>query len=283
MTEDECTAIERTDVLGVGPAVLLADLLGVTAPDLTDGEALPLLWHWLYTLERPALHDLGPDGHPMRGTVATPPGPELRRMWAGGSVTTMAPLFATVPMVRRTRVTDQVVKQGRSGSLTFVTVEHLIFQEDRLAVLERQDLVYREIGTTPASARHSAPEATQEVVPTGLGEWEVAIDPVVLFRFSALTWNSHRIHYDRDYATGVEGYPGLVTHGPLQALAMAEAARRRGIDGAVNHRFDYRLVSPLYDYQGLVTSCVAWPDGGADLAIRDRWRRRTATGRLERL
>jgi 3-methylfumaryl-CoA hydratase len=287
VAEKEGVTIERTDLLDAGPADRFADLLGVAAPDLAGGQALPLLWHWLYALERPARTDLGPDGHPVRGGVPTPPGPGMRRMWAGGSVTTSAPLRGGVPVVRRTRVIDETVKEGRSGRLVFVAVEHQISQHDRLAVRERQDLVYREASTPPAARSRGEPACdgadVADAAEVGPEEWEVSIDPILLFRFSALTWNSHRIHYDRDYATDVEGYPGLVTHGPLQALAMAEAARRRGIDGAVDHRFDYRLVSPLYDHQGLVTACTPTRGGGAELSVRDIWGRQTATGRLVRL
>ena len=121
----------------------------------------------------------------------------------------------------------------------------------------------------------SSPRAS---VPPGAGEWEIEISPSLLFRFSALTYNAHRIHYDRDYARDVEGYPGLLTHGPLQALAMAEAARAAGRAGSL--LFDYRLVSPLFDFQGLVVSALTRPDGVTVTTARDRHGRQTASGRM---
>jgi 3-methylfumaryl-CoA hydratase len=121
----------------------------------------------------------------------------------------------------------------------------------------------------------------------GPGDWEIEVSPVLLFRFSALTYNAHRIHYDRDYARGVEGYPGLVTHGPLQALAMAEAARAAGYAGQEGGNaggfgaaaFEYRLISPLFDHQGMVVSAAGGPDGVVT-AVRDRGGRQTAEGIL---
>lgn len=271
--------LERTELLMPTPAMAFAGLLGVEAPNLDQGDPLPLLWHWLYTLERSAQADIGSDGHPVRGVIPAPPGPGRRRMWAGGRVTTLARLRAGEKVTRYTRLLDEVTKEGRSGQLTFVTVQHELMQRNRVAVRERQDIVYRDAQPTAVT---TAPQPVTEI-PLEAGEWDIPIDPVLLFRFSALTYNGHRIHYDREYATQVEGYPGLVTHGPLQALAMAEAARRSGIDASVGTQLDYRLVSPLYDYEGLVTSCLPDFRGGAELRARDRGGRTTATARLIRL
>ncbi|MFD4192099.1 mesaconyl-C4 CoA hydratase, partial [Amycolatopsis thermoflava] len=173
---------------------------------------------------------------------------------------------------RRTRVASVADKQGRSGPLTFVTVEHLISQGGRVVVEERQDIVYR-----PAAAGGLPADEGAEVVPAGPGEWAIEVTPTLLFRFSALTYNAHRIHYDRDYARDVEGYPGLLTHGPLQALAMAEAARATGVGGDVE--FSYRLVAPLFDHQGLITTATKESDSVAT-SVRDRHGRQTATGVL---
>ncbi|WP_318531884.1 FAS1-like dehydratase domain-containing protein [Amycolatopsis eburnea] len=245
-----------------GPAAALAALLGVPLPE--DG-VLPLLWHWVYLLDRPAQADLGPDGHPVR--EGTPPG---RRMWAGGRVRTTGELRWGEEATRHSEVLATREKQGRSGPLTFVTVAHRIHQAGRLVVDEEQDLVYR------ASGGETYPAGGPEVPPEP-GEWALDVTPTLLFRFSALTYNAHRIHYDRDYCRDVEGYPGLLTHGPLQALAMAEAARARGAAGPL--AFEYRLVAPLFDFQGLIAS--ARPDAGAmTTAVRDRSGRRTATGSL---
>jgi 3-methylfumaryl-CoA hydratase len=263
---------ERTEVLLPGPAHALGALLDVPVPDL-EADGLPLLWHWIYLLDRPAQADLGPDGHPMRNTVLEPPGPGRRRMWAGGRVRTRGALRCGEPAVRHSKVLSVREKQGRSGPLTFVTVGHRIRQSGRLAVDEEQDIVYRPAaGSVTAPAAKATPDPSQ-----ASDEWSIEVTPSLLFRFSALTYNAHRIHYDRDYARDVEGYPGLVTHGPLQALAMAEAARARGCAGDLV--FDYRLVSPLFDHQGLVVRATA-EAAETTTAVRDRHGRETAVGTL---
>jgi 3-methylfumaryl-CoA hydratase len=275
--------ITRTETLAPEPARALGALLGVPVPDL-ERDGLPLLWHWIYLLDRPAQADLGPDGHPVRGTLPAPPGPGRRRMWAGGRVRLSGPLRCGAPATRRTSVLAVAEKQGRSGRLTFVTVGHDISQGDAVVIAEEQDIVYRDSAAAasgPAATSAAGPGGLGDagpVIPPGPGEWEIEISPTLLFRFSALTYNAHRIHYDRDYTRDVEGYPGLLTHGPLQALAMAEAGRAAGRAG--NLSFDYRLVSPLFDFQGLVVSATAGPDGATVTAARDRHGRQTASGRL---
>lgn len=264
--------IERTEPISPWPAEALSGLLGVPLPDLADG--LPLTWHWIYLLEHPRQDELGHDGHPATTGIPSPPGPGRRRMWAGGRVASLAPLRCGRPATRRTFVRASVDKIGRTGKLTFVTVAHEITQDGVLAVAEEQDILYRDAGTGLGSP---AP-GTAVAVPPGPYERALDIDPVLLFRFSALTYNGHRIHYDRDYARDVEGYAGLVVHGPLQAMMMAEAARgEHAQEGPV--RFDYRLVSPLTDEQGFVASAVEDGDGLAT-RVRDRSGRATATGRL---
>jgi 3-methylfumaryl-CoA hydratase len=161
-------------------------------------------------------------------------------------------------------------KVGASGLLTFVVVRHVIEQDGRVVVEEEQDLVYRE-EAVERTGETTAPDATT----TTDGAWEVPVDPVLLFRFSALTYNAHRIHYDRDYSRDVERYPGLVVHGPLQALAMAECARRSGARGRLE--MSYRLVSPLFDGQGMFADVETGP-GGWSTRIADRGGRTTARG-----
>jgi 3-methylfumaryl-CoA hydratase len=275
--------VERTEMLLPGPAQALAALLGVPLPDLEHGAGLPLLWHWVYLLDHPAQADLGPDGHPVRGTFPTPPGPGLRRMWAGGRVRTSGPLRCGAPATKHSRVLSLQDKQGRSGPLTFAVAEHRIWQDGRIVVDEQQDIVYRPAVTPtgpagPAAGDAASPdEGEGPVVPPAAGEWAIDVSPTLLFRFSALTYNAHRIHYDRDYVRDVEGYPGLLTHGPLQALAMAEAARAAGCEGDLS--LEYRLISPLFDFQGLVVRATRTPDGTAT-AARDIYGRRTAAGTL---
>jgi 3-methylfumaryl-CoA hydratase len=271
--------IEHTELLVPGPAQALGALLDVPGPAVADGEGLPLLWHWVYLLDRPAQADLGLDGHPVRGAVPAPPGPGLRRMWAGGRVRASGMLRCGEPATRRSRVMSAEDKQGRSGPLTFVTVHHLILQRGQVVVDEQQDLVYR---PAAGSAGQRAPAAADPIALAGDGERSIDVSPTLLFRFSALTYNAHRIHYDRGYARDVEGYPGLVVHGPLQALAMAETARavnQQDSPDAADRTFDYRLLAPLFDHQGMVVSAVGGR-GAISTAVRDNYGRQTASGTL---
>jgi 3-methylfumaryl-CoA hydratase len=163
-------------------------------------------------------------------------------------------------------------KQGRSGTLTFVPVHHQVLQRGNVVIDEQQDLVYRS-ATPPAGP--GATLADGPVLPPGDGK-----RATLLFRFSALTYNAHRIHDDRPYARGVEGYPGLLTHGPVQELAMAEAARAAGYPaGDGDLAFDYRLTSPLFDHQGMAVSAT-WGQDAIATTVRDVDSRRTATGTL---
>ncbi|MBC7303924.1 MAG: MaoC family dehydratase N-terminal domain-containing protein [Nocardia sp.] len=265
----------RTEYIDDGPAEGLAALLDVPLPDLDTG--LPLLWHWVYLLDRAAQADLGADGHPVRHAVPAPPEPGRRRMWAGGQVRMLAPLRTGRSATRRTQVTAVEDKQGRSGRLTFVTVSHQITQADTLVIDERQDIVYRD---APPAQQAGAPQMLPEM-PVAQDDWPITVTPTLLFRYSALTYNAHRIHYDRDYARDIEGYPGLLTHGPLQAVAMAEAARARGHRASDTQVFDYRLVSPLFDHQGLIARADPSADGGRiSTSVRDKFGRETATGVL---
>ena len=263
---------ELTELITPGPAQALAGLLGVP---LAHGE-LPLLWHWVYLLDRPPQAILGADGHPARDAIPTPPGPGLRRMFAGGRVSQHAPLRTGAEATRRTWQASSTLKQGRSGPLHFVTVRSEISQGGQVVITEEQDLVYREAAPAPASAVTPAPAADpQPQPPAGTRDWPVEVNPVLLFRFSALTYNAHRIHYDRDYARA-EGYPGLLVHGPLQALLMAEQARREA-ELPARCDYSYRLVAPLFDGQGLIVSATADADA-VRVTARDAAGRTTATG-----
>jgi len=250
---------EVTELITPGPAQALAGLLGVREP----GEKLPLLWHWVYLLDRPPQDALGPDGHQHRGGIPVPPGPGLHRMFAGGRVWRHGPLRIGSAATRRTWQASSARKQGRSGPLVFVTVRTEVSQGGQVVITDEQDLVYREPGAdNPARSGPSVAAAGRDRA--------VTVDPVLLFRFSALTYNAHRIHYDRDYARA-EGYPGLVVHGPLQALLMAEQAR------LVGSEYSYRLIAPLYEDQGLIVSAA--PDGDAvRVSCRDTTDRVTAVG-----
>jgi len=265
------TVVERTEVLAPGPAEGLAGLLGVPVPDLDYG--LPLLWHTVYLLDRPRQDVLGPDGHPVEGGMPARPGPGLRRMFAGGRVRTSGALRCGEPATRRTRVVGTVEKPGRTGPLTFVTVVHEITQRGTVVVTEEQDIVYRPPAATAGRPAHEPVEP----VPRSASDWRVSPTPTLLFRYSALTYNAHRIHYDRDYCRDVEGYPGLVVHGPLQALLMAEAARRGAGDPAGDQAFTYRLLAPLFD-RDVLTVRVVQEDAGQLTSVHEAAGARTAAG-----
>jgi 3-methylfumaryl-CoA hydratase len=202
------------------------------------GDAAPLTVHWCLAQPVFPMSELGPDGHPARGGFL-PPVPLPRRMWAGGELEFLDTLRIGDEVTRRSEISDVTMKTGSTGVLCFVTVAHLVTTARGIAIRERQDIVYRDLpsGAQPA-AKPPPPAAAHR-------ERHLA-DPVLLFRYSALTFNGHRIHYDRDYVTKVEGYPGLVFHGPLQAALLVDfAARLRG--GTAPKKFSYRGVQPLFD------------------------------------
>jgi len=227
----------------------------------TDGDALPLLWQWVYFLDWPKTSELGPDGHPLNGHFL-PPIPNRRRMFAGGRATVTSPLVVGEPAVRRSEIAGTAVKSGRSGELLFVTVRHEYRQGDVPRLVEEQDLVYRsDTGTSTPFSRVAEPLPEQST------PWAAHPhpNPALLFRFSALTGNAHRIHYDEVYTTGIEGYPGLVVHGPLLAVYMTELVRAhsagRGIQG-----FEFRLSRPVF--VGDEFRVQGTPgDDGTDLAV----------------
>ncbi|GAB3684033.1 MaoC family dehydratase N-terminal domain-containing protein [Actinocorallia lasiicapitis] len=213
---------ESVDVLAPEPLLALAGLFGTVPPE----REAPPLWHWLFHLERHPQHALGPDGHPRDGRFL-PPLQNRRRMFAGARFTALAPFLIGDRIVRRTELADARTKRGSTGELLFTTVRHEFRRGGTLVAVEEQDLVYRSGGPT-AAPQEPLPQVPGELRETGPGELVLRADPVLLFRFSALTYNAHRIHYDHAYATGVEGHRGLVVHGPLLAILLAEPARRSG-------------------------------------------------------
>ncbi|MGY1812231.1 hypothetical protein [Blastococcus sp. SYSU D00820] len=227
--------IERTEVIAAEPAESLAAMLDIDMPHAA-GDLLAPLWHWTYLLERGPERDLGEDGHPLVG-IPAPPGEGRRRMFAGGRVTTLGALRIGREATKITSIARSVEKQGRTGPLTFTTVLQEISQAGRLVIREEQDIVYRAPGSTalPTPPAPSAPPPGPTL--------EMSADERLLFRFSALTYNAHRIHYDLDWCRR-EGYDGLVIHGPLLAFMMGEHLRRQGID-LTGRVFAYRLVSPM--------------------------------------
>jgi hydroxyacyl-ACP dehydratase HTD2-like protein with hotdog domain len=267
---------ETTETITAGPAVALSGLLdrepAVTAP----GDPIPPLWHWLYFLDRPASSELGPDGHPAAGHFM-PPIPQRRRMYAGGRASYTGAFRCGDEITRRSELADATVKQGRTGELLFVTVRSVFTSADAVIATEEQDVVYR--SGPPAAGGSARPRGSSEAA--GPAPWQIQIvpDPVLLFRFSALTYNAHRIHYDADYATGVEGHPGLVVHGPLLALLCFELPRRHAPRQRVT-QLSFRARSPVYVGQRCTVTggprddgCamqVTGPDGAVALTAEGR-------------
>ena len=203
------------------------------------GDELPACWHWMYFVDVVPTGELAEEGHVARGDFL-PPVPLPRRMWAGGRLSFRQPIRVGEAIFRRSEIADIKRKRGRSGDLAFVTVRHEISGPDGVAVEEEHDIVYREApsGDAPRQTPPSAPDDAR---------WRrtVSPGPVLLFRYSALTFNAHRIHFDLDYATRVDGYPGLVVHGPLIATLLLDLVRREAPDRRLAG-FDYRGVSPLF-------------------------------------
>ena len=284
---------ETTETIAAEPAAAMSGLLdrepAVTAP----GDPIPPLWHWLYFLDRPATSELGPDGHPAAGHFM-PPIPQRRRMYAGGRASYTGAFRCGDEITRRSELADATVKQGRSGELLFVTVRSVFTRAGAVIATEEQDVVYRSgPAERPAARRSAGPRGANETAgpaaggsagPRGAADrapWQIQIvpDPVLLFRFSALTYNAHRIHYDADYATGVEGHPGLVVHGPLLALLCFELPRRHAPRQQVT-QLSFRAQSPVFVGQrctvtggprdGGCAMQVAGPDGAVALTAEGR-------------
>ena len=230
------------DVVTATPYAALSATLDRTPERPPPGTPLPALWHWLYFLPLYRQSEVGPDGHAKRGGFL-PPIPLPRRMWAGSQLQFLEPLRIGDAITRTSTIEDVTEKSGRSGALVFVRVRHEIRRRDEApaALVEFHDIVYREAPKPGEVAPPPKPAPAQHA-------WERrwVPDDVLLFRYSALTFNSHRIHYDRRYVTTVEGYPGLIVHGPLIATLLLDLLRRELAD-AVVRRFDFKAVSPLFD------------------------------------
>lgn len=224
------------DALDPRHARLMAATLGQSQLPLLTGAPLPPLWHWLYFLQGLPPADLGPDAHPARGGFL-PPVPLANRMWAGGQIDFNGelPLGATVR--KRSQVVAVDHKRGRSGDLVFVTVQHEVLHAGRTAITERHDIVFK--NPSPPQAAGAVTDLTR---PTPLAVEHFTPNSTTLFRYSALTFNGHRIHYDVDYCREVEGYPALVIHGPLTATLLAGLAQR--VAGQPLRRFEYRGLRP---------------------------------------
>src|SRR5215469_5696794 len=249
------TEVSSDEVTPV-PSEALSATLDREAPKF--GDPLPPFWHWLYFLPIHRQSELDQDGHLRRGAYL-PPVPLARRMWAGSRLEFYRPLRVGDRISRVSLISDVSCKQRQAGPLVFVTVRYQVSNTEGLALTEDQDLVFLENpkGRNPAPASKIAPADF---------EWQrnICPDPVMLFRYSALTFNGHRIHYDRRYAMEVEGYPGLVVHGPLITTLLLDLLRRHVPEGRLT-RFTTRAVSPLFDTAPFLV--CGGPDEGEGIRV----------------
>lgn len=251
-----------TDIVTQAPLDGLAATLDHASPPWPAGQ-VPPLGHWLNFLPRALQRDISADGHPHRGGFL-PPVPLPRRMWAGGTLTFTAPLLVGDAITRVSTIKDVTVKTGRSGTMVFVAVEHVVSNAQGPALTEIHDIVYRE---APRPGEAPPPATPGETARPSLWRRPLTPDPVLLFRYSALTFNGHRIHYDRDYCRDAEGYPGLVFHGPLTATMLVDLFLRHN-PGARITGFSFRARRPLFDIHPL-TLCGDPTPGGASLWAED--------------
>ncbi len=276
----------HTDILAPGPAQAMLGLLDRDPLAISEGDPLPLGWHWLYFRQPRRASHLARDGHEARGDFM--PDVDLpRRMWAGGTLRSLHRVSLGEPAELRSKIVSITEKRGRSGRLAFVSVGHTVLQGDRRCVEEEQVIVYREPAprpsgatarpraarqkaTAPGSSCGTAAAVDADDVASGSGgrpdpapEWNETFLPttVTLFQFSALTYNGHRIHYDHPYVTQQEGYPGLLVHGPLTALLLLDAAQRHS--PAPVKQFRYRALAPLFVDQPITLAGQA-ASAGAD-------------------
>lgn len=232
----------RTDSIVLSPVQAILNVLDDDITTLREGDSLPRLWHWFFFLPRASMSQIGVDGHPKRGGFL-PPITLPRRMFAGGRLYFHNSLIIGQPAIRHGEVIAVKEKKGGTGTLVFVTVRYRIVQGGQLCIEEEQDIVYR----GSSGEKIPAPMPKQDAPYNVVGAWVKTItpSPVLLFRFSAITFNSHRIHYDRPYAIHEENYPGLVVHGPLTATFLLDLVRRNTERKILSYAFRGR--APLFD------------------------------------
>lgn len=256
-TQDPSSWIGRTescdDTIDVGHVQRIA--LSLDAPAPAQGDALPLLWQWGLFINALPYRELGDDGHPRRGGFL-PAADNRNRMWAGGRLQFLQPLRVGTKGRRESTISAVVEKEGRTGKLLFVTVKHEYIQGDALCISEEQDIVYRE----------PSPPKLEGSVAASQGQWSETVvpDSVMLFRYSAVTFNGHRIHYDEPYTTRTEGYPGLVVHGPMIATLMCRAFINAHPDKQATS-LSYRGLRPLISPRPFTVGGALGEQGSADL------------------
>lgn len=253
------------DTIDCNRAMAMSALLDGCGNNLDPGSVLPPLWHWLYFWEMTRNQGLAADGHGKRGGFL-PPIELPRRMWAGGELEFLQPLKLGARAERNSRIVNIENKEGRSGSLSFVTVSHEISSEGSCCIREKQSIVYRD-AARPAILTPVSSPAASKLEPAVNADFsrEIHPDPLLLFRYSALTFNAHRIHYDRGYATGDEGYPGLLVHGPLLATLLADLLMTQNPDYFLRS-FNFRAIAPVFDLQPFKV-CGMNPDESGDASL----------------
>ncbi len=244
------------DIAHAAPAVALTATLDRDPTLMPTGSSLPPLWHWLFFLPMHRQSEIGPDGHAKRGGFL-PPVALPRRMWAGGQFEFRAPIRIGDRMARTSTIDDVTAKEGRTGKLVFVKVRHELRANGATApaLVEIHDIVYRE-----AQQPDDVAPPPQRASAEALWHREIVPDDVLLFRYSALTFNGHRIHYDRKYVTEVEGYPGLIVHGPLIATLLMDLLRREMPEADVAS-FRFKAVRPTFDPHPFRLNGALQPDG----------------------
>ncbi|MGH1577342.1 FAS1-like dehydratase domain-containing protein [Planktotalea sp.] len=252
---------EHTDLISAFPSNALSATLDRSDAPYQINDPLPPLWHWLHFLPLHKLKDSGYDGHAALGTFL-PPVPLPRRMWAGSRLKFLAPMRIGKNLRKRSEVTRVSHKAGRSGDLVFVTLQHDIWDDHTHCLSEEHDIVYRDL-PTPQSRAKAPPTAPERSTFQRL----ITPDPVLLFRYSALTFNGHRIHYDHPFCVEKEGYEGLVVHGPLLATLMLDLIRRE-LPSAVINTFEFRAIAPIFDTHPFSTHATINTDGTVSLWVR---------------
>ncbi len=241
------------DLATAWPIAAMTATLDRTEPPPNEGDAIPEGWHWSYFLETARGSELAHDGHPKRGGFL-PPVTLPRRMWAGGRLDFHRPIRVGEKLARESEIISVEPKSGKSGDLVFVTVRHTLSAVGEIAAVEEHDIVYRE------AAKVGAPTVPGKPAPANpVWRHEVMPDEALLFRYSALIFNAHRIHYDLDYCRKEEGYPGLIVHGPLQTTLLLDLSRRNA--GKPVKKLDYRAVSPVFHNEKLTVGGIPSADG----------------------
>ena len=255
----------KTDRLSLTPITGLAATLNRDLNSIAPGVDLPALWHWLFFLEQAPQSQVAADGHAQKGNFL-PAVPLPRRMWAGSRFKFHHPLLIDQQVQRVSTIKSIDAKQGKSGDLVFVCVQHELSNDAGVAIEEEHDIVYR---SNPPLADISQPLAEGKPAPQARSfSKEINPDPVLLFRYSALTFNGHRIHYDRNYVTEVEGYPGLIVHGPLLASLLVELLHDYQPDSRLKE-FEFKAIRPVFDLNKFSVCGHASSDGEFDLWVED--------------